>query len=34
LGSLERELVAFVTNDRRLEKVQSLQVLVLDDYLE
>jgi len=32
-AALQAGATAFVTNDRRLEKVQALQVLVLDDYL-
>ena len=32
-AALEAGATAFVTNDRQLEKVQDLAVLVLDDYL-
>ncbi len=32
-AALESGATAFVTNDRRLEKVHSLHVLVLDAYL-
>ena len=32
-AALEAVATAFVTNDRRLAKVQDLQVIVLDDYV-
>jgi hypothetical protein len=33
LAGLEHRATLFITNDRRLEKVRELLVLILDDYI-